>query len=171
MSPQLREEAQRGFAALEDPLAALLDMLDGSQGWRGKGPSLEAWVARELKRCLQAQPCPGPARVSPAHGPQPAPSQPVQASARGSHAHLAGPLRPVEVAHGGRGLSASQEAHARPTSASLPVPLPASPCPPAPAHPQRPPTGSELQVLAAPGLPKHQPPARVRPRDSGCRLH
>ncbi|XP_057404041.1 exonuclease mut-7 homolog isoform X5 [Balaenoptera acutorostrata] len=62
---QLREEAQRGFAALEDPLAALLDMLDGSQGWRGKGPSLEAWVARELKRCLQAQPCPGPARGSP----------------------------------------------------------------------------------------------------------
>uniref|UniRef100_A0A8C0HUW8 Exonuclease 3'-5' domain containing 3 n=1 Tax=Balaenoptera musculus TaxID=9771 RepID=A0A8C0HUW8_BALMU len=66
VSPQLREEAQRGFAALEDPLAALLDMLDGSRGWRGKGPSLEAWVARELKRCLQAQPCPGPARVSPA---------------------------------------------------------------------------------------------------------
>ncbi|XP_059782120.1 exonuclease mut-7 homolog isoform X1 [Balaenoptera ricei] len=62
---QLREEAQRGFAALEDPLAALLDMLDGSRGWRGKGPSLEAWVARELKRCLQAQPCPGPARGSP----------------------------------------------------------------------------------------------------------
>ncbi|XP_068408802.1 exonuclease mut-7 homolog isoform X5 [Eschrichtius robustus] len=62
---QLREEAQRGFAALEDPLAALLDMLDGSRGWRGKGPSLEAWVARELKRCLQAQPCLGPARGSP----------------------------------------------------------------------------------------------------------
>ncbi|XP_060009817.1 exonuclease mut-7 homolog isoform X3 [Lagenorhynchus albirostris] len=62
---QLREEAQRGFAALEDPLAALLDMLDSSRGWRGKGPSLEAWVTRELKRCLQAQLCPGPARGSP----------------------------------------------------------------------------------------------------------
>ncbi|XP_059957728.1 exonuclease mut-7 homolog isoform X2 [Mesoplodon densirostris] len=62
---QLREEAQRGFAALEDPLAALLDMLDSSRGWRGKGPSLEAWVACELKRCLQAQTCPGPARGSP----------------------------------------------------------------------------------------------------------
>ncbi|XP_022433760.1 exonuclease mut-7 homolog isoform X1 [Delphinapterus leucas] len=61
----LREEAQRGFATLEDPLAALLDMLDSSRGWRGKGPSLEAWVARELKRCLQAQLCPGPARGSP----------------------------------------------------------------------------------------------------------
>nr|XP_030694017.1 exonuclease mut-7 homolog isoform X8 [Globicephala melas] len=61
----LREEAQRGFAALEDPLAALLDMLDSSRGWRGKGPSLEAWVTRELKRCLQAQLCPGPARGSP----------------------------------------------------------------------------------------------------------
>ncbi|XP_073663013.1 exonuclease mut-7 homolog isoform X6 [Tursiops truncatus] len=61
----LREEAQRGFAALEDPLAALLDMLDSSRGWRGKGPSLEAWVTRDLKRCLQAQLCPGPARGSP----------------------------------------------------------------------------------------------------------
>ncbi|XP_026959944.1 exonuclease mut-7 homolog isoform X3 [Sagmatias obliquidens] len=61
----LREEAQRGFAALEDPLAALLDMLDSSRGWRGKGPSLEAWVTRELKRCLQAQLCPGLARGSP----------------------------------------------------------------------------------------------------------
>uniref|UniRef100_A0A8C9BL32 Exonuclease 3'-5' domain containing 3 n=1 Tax=Phocoena sinus TaxID=42100 RepID=A0A8C9BL32_PHOSS len=66
VSPQLREEAQRGFATLEDPLAALLDMLDSSRGWQGKGPSLEAWVACELKRCLQAQLCPGPARVSPA---------------------------------------------------------------------------------------------------------
>ncbi|KAM9082999.1 LOW QUALITY PROTEIN: exonuclease mut-7 homolog [Megaptera novaeangliae] len=65
LGQQLREEAQRGFAALEDPLAALLDMLDGSRGWRGRGPSPEAWVARELKRCLQAQPCPGPARGSP----------------------------------------------------------------------------------------------------------
>ncbi|XP_033271081.1 exonuclease mut-7 homolog isoform X2 [Orcinus orca] len=61
----LREEAQRGFAALEDPLSALLDMLDSSRGWQGKGPSLEAWVTRELKRCLQAQLCPGPARGSP----------------------------------------------------------------------------------------------------------
>uniref|UniRef100_A0A8C3WTF6 Exonuclease 3'-5' domain containing 3 n=1 Tax=Catagonus wagneri TaxID=51154 RepID=A0A8C3WTF6_9CETA len=65
VSPQLREEAQKGFAALADPLAGLLDMLDGSRGWQGTGPSLEAWVARELKRWLQAQPCPLPPPGSP----------------------------------------------------------------------------------------------------------
>ncbi|XP_047625027.1 exonuclease mut-7 homolog isoform X5 [Phacochoerus africanus] len=62
---QLQEEAWRGFAALADPLAGLLDMLDGSQGWRGRGPSLEAWVARELKRWLQARPHPGPPQGGP----------------------------------------------------------------------------------------------------------
>ncbi|XP_047625026.1 exonuclease mut-7 homolog isoform X4 [Phacochoerus africanus] len=63
--PVLQEEAWRGFAALADPLAGLLDMLDGSQGWRGRGPSLEAWVARELKRWLQARPHPGPPQGGP----------------------------------------------------------------------------------------------------------
>ncbi|XP_020936740.1 exonuclease mut-7 homolog isoform X6 [Sus scrofa] len=62
---QLQEEAWRGFAALADPLAGLLDMLDGSRGWRGRGPSLEAWVARELKRWLQARPHPGPPQGGP----------------------------------------------------------------------------------------------------------
>ncbi|XP_057577092.1 exonuclease mut-7 homolog isoform X1 [Hippopotamus amphibius kiboko] len=65
---QLREEAWRRFSALDNPLAALLDLLDldGGQSWRGKGPSLEAWVTRELKRWLQARPHPGPAQDSPA---------------------------------------------------------------------------------------------------------
>ncbi|XP_072816686.1 exonuclease mut-7 homolog isoform X3 [Vicugna pacos] len=62
---QLREEAWRGFAALDDPLTSLLDMLDGSQGWRGRGSSLEAWVACELKRWLQTRPRPRPAQGSP----------------------------------------------------------------------------------------------------------
>lgn len=76
VSPQLQEEAWRGFAALADPLAGLLDMLDGSRGWRGRGPSLEAWVARELKRWLQARPHPGPPQVSPRPVPKPRPSLP-----------------------------------------------------------------------------------------------
>ncbi|KAM9721108.1 exonuclease mut-7 homolog isoform 4-T7 [Dama dama] len=63
---QLREEAWKGFATLDDPLATLLDMLDASRGFRGRGPSLEAWVARELERWLQAQPRPGPTQGDPA---------------------------------------------------------------------------------------------------------
>lgn len=61
---QLREEAWRGFAALDNPLAGLLDMLEGSRGWQGKDPSLEAWVTCELQRWLQAQPRPGQAQCS-----------------------------------------------------------------------------------------------------------
>lgn len=53
---QLREEAWRGFAALDNPCAGLLDMLAGTGGWRVKGPSLEAWLICELHRWLQAQP-------------------------------------------------------------------------------------------------------------------
>uniref|UniRef100_A0A4W2H2G5 Exonuclease 3'-5' domain containing 3 n=1 Tax=Bos indicus x Bos taurus TaxID=30522 RepID=A0A4W2H2G5_BOBOX len=64
-SPQLREEAWKWFAALDNPLTTLLDMLDASRGCGGRDPSLEAWVARELERWLQAQPHPGPAQVSP----------------------------------------------------------------------------------------------------------
>ncbi|XP_045326044.1 exonuclease mut-7 homolog isoform X2 [Leopardus geoffroyi] len=61
---QLREEAWRGFAALDDPLTGLLDMLEGSQAWQRKGPSLEAWVVCELHRWLQARPLPAPAQPS-----------------------------------------------------------------------------------------------------------
>ncbi|XP_042819500.1 exonuclease mut-7 homolog isoform X1 [Panthera tigris] len=61
---QLREEAWRGFAALDDPLTGLLDMLEGSQAWQRKGPSLEAWVVCELHRWLQARPLPVPAQHS-----------------------------------------------------------------------------------------------------------
>ncbi|XP_055397650.1 exonuclease mut-7 homolog isoform X1 [Bubalus kerabau] len=59
---QLREEAWKQFATLDNPLTTLLDMLDASRGCGGRGPSLEAWVARELERWLQAQPHPGPAQ-------------------------------------------------------------------------------------------------------------
>lgn len=58
----LREEAWKGFATLDDPLTTLLDMLEASRGCGGRGPSLEAWVARELERWLQAQPRPEPAQ-------------------------------------------------------------------------------------------------------------
>ncbi|XP_055257236.1 exonuclease mut-7 homolog isoform X3 [Moschus berezovskii] len=40
--------------------------MDASQGCGGRGPSLEAWVARELERWLQAHPRPGPAQGGPA---------------------------------------------------------------------------------------------------------
>ncbi|XP_066222671.1 exonuclease mut-7 homolog isoform X2 [Saccopteryx leptura] len=56
---QLKEEAWQGFAALDNPRAGLLDLLEGSRGWRCKGPSLEAWVTCELERWLQTQPPPG----------------------------------------------------------------------------------------------------------------
>ncbi|XP_053774515.1 exonuclease mut-7 homolog isoform X2 [Desmodus rotundus] len=62
---QLKAEAWRGFAALDDPRASLLDLLEGSRAWRGKGPTLEAWVTRELELWLQAQHPPGPAQGSP----------------------------------------------------------------------------------------------------------
>ncbi|XP_047686545.1 exonuclease mut-7 homolog isoform X4 [Prionailurus viverrinus] len=61
---QLREEAWRGFAALDDPLTGLLDVLEGSQAWQRKGPSLEAWVVCELHRWLQARPLPASAQHS-----------------------------------------------------------------------------------------------------------
>ncbi|XP_031510586.1 exonuclease mut-7 homolog isoform X3 [Papio anubis] len=60
---QLQEEAWRGFAALDDPLAGLLDMLESCRGRRGEGPSLEAWISRQLQCWLQAQPCPSPAQA------------------------------------------------------------------------------------------------------------
>lgn len=69
MSLQLREEARRGFAALADPRTVLLDVLESGRGWQRKGPSLEAWLTWELAHWLSAQPLPGLAQVSPAHGP------------------------------------------------------------------------------------------------------
>ncbi|XP_007945268.1 exonuclease mut-7 homolog [Orycteropus afer afer] len=63
---QLREEAWRGFAALDDPLTGLLDMLESGLPSKGQGHSLLAWLACELQRWLQAQPrYPGPAPGSP----------------------------------------------------------------------------------------------------------
>lgn len=76
VSPQLREEAWRGFDALDDPRTGLLAMLESSRGWQQKGPSLESWLTCQLQHWLQAQPLPGPAQVSPAHSPT-------------SHSHLA----------------------------------------------------------------------------------
>lgn len=68
-SPQFKEEAWRGFAALDDPHTALLDLLEARTApWR-KGPSLEAWLVRELERWLQARPPLGPSQVSPSPGP------------------------------------------------------------------------------------------------------
>uniref|UniRef100_G3S583 Exonuclease 3'-5' domain containing 3 n=1 Tax=Gorilla gorilla gorilla TaxID=9595 RepID=G3S583_GORGO len=61
---QLREEAWRGFAALDDPLAGLLDMLESCRGQRGEGPSLEAWISHQLQCWLQAQPRPSLAQHS-----------------------------------------------------------------------------------------------------------
>ncbi|KAL4825714.1 hypothetical protein H8958_008470 [Nasalis larvatus] len=61
---QLQEEAWRGFAALDDPLAGLLDMLESCRDRRGEGPSLEAWISRQLQCWLQAQPRPSPAQHS-----------------------------------------------------------------------------------------------------------
>ncbi|KAM4877087.1 exonuclease mut-7 homolog isoform 2-T2 [Thomomys bottae] len=61
---QLQEEAWRGFAALDDPLARLLDILEDRQGGQKRGCVLKAWVTCELQRWLQAQPLPRPAQES-----------------------------------------------------------------------------------------------------------
>ncbi|XP_064146843.1 exonuclease mut-7 homolog isoform X7 [Loxodonta africana] len=66
---QLREEAWQGFAALDDPLTGLLDMLEGGRASGGQGHSLQTWVACEMQRWLQAQPPhPGLAPGSPQLG-------------------------------------------------------------------------------------------------------
>ncbi|CAK6433445.1 unnamed protein product [Pipistrellus nathusii] len=66
---QFKEEAWRGFAALDDPHTALLDLLEARTApWR-KGPSLEAWLVRELERWLQARPPLGPSQGGPGLGP------------------------------------------------------------------------------------------------------
>ncbi|KAM7093559.1 exonuclease mut-7 homolog isoform 2-T2 [Molossus nigricans] len=94
---QLEEEAWRGFAALDDPRAGLLDLLGSIRGWRWKGSSLEAWVTCELERWLQTQPPPGPA-------------QPLASPAlHQAHSHRTpSPLRPALGFQGSPGLKQLQ---------------------------------------------------------------
>ncbi|KGL81519.1 putative exonuclease mut-7, partial [Tinamus guttatus] len=53
---ELKEEIRRGFAALEDPLAALLDMLETSSDWKGKGHSLGYYISSELQLWIKEHP-------------------------------------------------------------------------------------------------------------------
>uniref|UniRef100_A0A8D0GUQ0 Uncharacterized protein n=1 Tax=Sphenodon punctatus TaxID=8508 RepID=A0A8D0GUQ0_SPHPU len=56
VSKQLKEETRQGFAALEDPLAGLLDMLEGSSDWKGKGHSLGHYITNELQLWIKEHP-------------------------------------------------------------------------------------------------------------------
>ncbi|NXX19183.1 MUT7 Exonuclease, partial [Podargus strigoides] len=56
VSQQLREEIRRGFAGLEDPLAGLLDMLESSGDWKGKGHSLGYYITTELQLWIKEHP-------------------------------------------------------------------------------------------------------------------
>ncbi|NXI67102.1 MUT7 Exonuclease, partial [Anseranas semipalmata] len=56
VSQQLKEEIRRGFAGLEDPLAGLLDMLESSSDWKGKGHSLGYYITSELKLWMKEHP-------------------------------------------------------------------------------------------------------------------
>ncbi|KAM6316013.1 exonuclease mut-7 homolog [Podargus strigoides] len=56
MKKQLREEIRRGFAGLEDPLAGLLDMLESSGDWKGKGHSLGYYITTELQLWIKEHP-------------------------------------------------------------------------------------------------------------------
>ncbi|XP_030391338.1 exonuclease mut-7 homolog isoform X1 [Gopherus evgoodei] len=53
---KLKEETRRGFAALEDPLAGLLDMLESSSDWKGKGHSLGYYITNELQLWIKEHP-------------------------------------------------------------------------------------------------------------------
>ncbi|XP_071622169.1 exonuclease mut-7 homolog isoform X1 [Heliangelus exortis] len=53
---KLQEEIRRGFAGLEDPLAGLLDMLEGSSDWKGKGHSLGYCITTELQLWIKEHP-------------------------------------------------------------------------------------------------------------------
>ncbi|XP_075628214.1 exonuclease mut-7 homolog isoform X10 [Balearica regulorum gibbericeps] len=55
-SNQLKEEIRRGFAGLEDPLAGLLDMLESSGDWKGKGHSLGYCITTELQLWIKEHP-------------------------------------------------------------------------------------------------------------------
>ncbi|KAF7241086.1 hypothetical protein EYD10_12475 [Varanus komodoensis] len=58
--PQLREEMRLGLEALEDPLAWLLDVLEGTGDWQRKGQSLASHLVHEVhlwtKRHPESQP-------------------------------------------------------------------------------------------------------------------
>lgn len=56
VSQQLKEETRRGFAGLEDPLAGLLDMLENSSDWKGKGHSLGYYITNELQLWIKEHP-------------------------------------------------------------------------------------------------------------------
>ncbi|XP_033923427.1 exonuclease mut-7 homolog isoform X2 [Melopsittacus undulatus] len=53
---QLKEEIRRGFAGLRDPLAGLLDMLEGSGDWKKKGHSLGYYITTELQLWIKEHP-------------------------------------------------------------------------------------------------------------------
>ncbi|XP_075628202.1 exonuclease mut-7 homolog isoform X2 [Balearica regulorum gibbericeps] len=53
---KLKEEIRRGFAGLEDPLAGLLDMLESSGDWKGKGHSLGYCITTELQLWIKEHP-------------------------------------------------------------------------------------------------------------------
>ncbi|NXW08955.1 MUT7 Exonuclease, partial [Fregetta grallaria] len=56
VSQELKEEIKRGFAGLEDPLAGLLDMLESSSDWKGKGHSLGYYITTELQLWIKEHP-------------------------------------------------------------------------------------------------------------------
>ncbi|NXJ95664.1 MUT7 Exonuclease, partial [Corythaixoides concolor] len=56
VSQQLKEEIRRGFAELRDPLAGLLDMLESSSDWKGKGHSLGYYITTELQLWIKEHP-------------------------------------------------------------------------------------------------------------------
>ncbi|KAM6243809.1 exonuclease mut-7 homolog isoform 2-T2 [Porphyrio hochstetteri] len=53
---KLKEEIRRGFEGLEDPLAGLLDVLESSSDWKGKGHSLGYCIATELQLWIKEHP-------------------------------------------------------------------------------------------------------------------
>ncbi|XP_062447057.1 exonuclease mut-7 homolog isoform X3 [Rhea pennata] len=53
---KLKEEIRQGFAGLEDPLAGLLDMLENSSDWKGKGHSLGYYITNELQLWIKEHP-------------------------------------------------------------------------------------------------------------------
>ncbi|XP_010283798.1 PREDICTED: exonuclease mut-7 homolog, partial [Phaethon lepturus] len=53
---KLKEEIRRGFAGLEDPLAGLLDMLESSSDWKGKGHSLGYYITTEFQLWIKEHP-------------------------------------------------------------------------------------------------------------------
>ncbi|XP_064027167.1 exonuclease mut-7 homolog isoform X2 [Pogoniulus pusillus] len=53
---KLKEEIRRGFAGLPEPLAGLVDMLEGSSDWKGRGHSLGYYLSTELELWLKEHP-------------------------------------------------------------------------------------------------------------------